>query len=374
MRGVLGGLGRRSCCMCRGVSVYLRTGALLLIALAAAAPGCAAKDVAGDATTAPDALSEKSIPGCLGQGEALSLFQNLPFTDVTVGGATGPFLVDFATTNSAIDVLAFPAPGLMAARCPLGASCSFDDFTFFGGWGTVSLVSEELDYPGASLHQAGILGTDFLAANVFALDYTRKQIHRTGSGACDDATLTNAGLRALSTTGFYGSSSTARKPMSDVLAGASGSVPNVPTVPVRVAGVTAVAQLDTGFADVQIPHSVNINVAFFDAIRAASPDALVRDTASDLSLTTCAGVAESVEAWRLAPGTSFELVDESGAAARAEPAAVLFVKHTPAAALRCGGIGTWTAPAAQVATSFYVDAGLLVFDPFASRVWISARP
>jgi hypothetical protein len=133
-----------------------------------------------------------------------------------------------------------------------------------------------------------------------------------------------------------------------VLASArEGPVPNVPTVPVRVAGVTAIAQLDTGFADVRVPHSVNINAAFFDAIRARSPDSIVRDSASDLSLTTCAGVAES--------------------------AAVLFVKRTPTAALRCGGIGTWTAPAAQVATSFYVDAGVMVFDPFAERVWITAR-
>jgi hypothetical protein len=348
-----------------------------LSALAIAAvlsSACASKDDAADGTTSPDELRSRALPACLGQGQPITLFQNLPFANVTVAGATGPFLVDFATTSSAIDVLAFPAPGLMAGRCPLGASCSFDGFTFFGGWGTVTLVSEELDYPGASLHQAGILGTDFLASNVFTLDYRGKQLHRSTSGACDDSTLSKAGLRPLSTRGFYGASSAPRKPMSDVVASASsGPVPNVPTVPVRVAGVTAIAQLDTGFADVQIPHSVNINAAFFDAIRAASPDALVRDATSDLSLTTCAGVAESVEAWRLSPGTSFELVDESGAAARAEPAAVLFVKRTPAAALRCGGIGTWTAPAAQVATSFYVDAGVVVFDPFAARVWIAGR-
>ncbi len=338
------------------------------------AGACASADSVAESATQPDELRSKDLPACLGQGQPISLFQNLPFADVTVAGATGPFLVDFATTGSAIDVLAFPAPGLTAARCPLGASCSFDGFTFFGGWGTVTLVSEELDYPGAALHQAGILGTDFLAASVFTLDYKRKQLRRSSGGACDDATLTRAGLRALSTKGFYGLGSAPRKAMTDVLATAGeGPVPNVPTVPVRVAGVTAIAQLDTGFADVRVPHSVNINAAFFDAIRARSPDSIVRDAASDLSLTTCAGVAESVEAWRMAPGTSFELVDESGRAARAEPAAVLFVKRTPAAALRCGGIGTWTAPAAQVATSFYVDAGVMVFDPFAERVWISAR-
>ena len=347
----------------------------MIAALASFAVGaCASADSVAEGVTQPDELRSKDLPACLGPGQPISLFQNLPFVDVTVAGATGPFLVDFATTGSAIDVLAFPAPGLKAARCPLGASCAFDGFTFFGGWGTVTLVSEELDYPGAALHQAGILGTDFLAANVFTLDYERRQIRRSNGGACDDATLTHAGLRALSTKGFYGLGSAERKPMSDVLASAGvGPVPNVPTVPVRVAGVTAIAQLDTGFADVRVPHSVNINAAFFDAIRARSPDSIVRDAASDLSLTTCAGVAESVEAWRMAPGNSFELVDESGRAARAEPAAVLFVKRTPAAALRCGGIGTWTAPAAQVATSFYVDAGAMVFDPFAERVWITAR-
>lgn len=357
-------------------SLALAGAGLCGLALAASATGCAsASDASDDGATSPDELRAKAPPSCLGESQPLTLSRNLPFANVTVGGVNGQFLVDLATTSSAIDVLAFPAPGPSAARCPLGETCTFDGFTFFGGWGTVSLISEELDAPSDTFHQAGILGTDFLATSVYTLDYGRKRIHRGDRSACADATLTRAGLKPLSTRGFYGASDVPRKPMTDVLAGASpgSTMPNVPTVPVRVAGVTAVAQLDTGFADTRIAHSVNVNTAFFDAIQAASPGALVRDAASDLSLTTCAGVAEPVEAWRLAPGTAFELVDESGAAARSEKAAVLFVKRTPAAARRCGGIGTWSAPAAQVAASFYVDAGVVVFDPFASRVWMSAR-
>ena len=350
--------------------------ALCGLALAAAATGCAsAQGTDDDEATSPDELRAKAPPSCLGESQPLTMSRNLPFANVTVGGVNGQFLVDLATTNSAIDVLAFPAPGPSSARCALGETCKFDGFTFFGGWGTVSLISEELDAPSDRFHQSGILGTDFLATSVYTLDYARKRIYRGDRGACADATLSRAGLKALSTRGFYGSSDVPLKAMTDVLADANpgSTVPNVPTVPVRVAGVTAVAQLDTGFADTRIAHSVNVNTAFFDAIQKANPGALVRDAASDLSLTTCAGVAEPVEAWRLAPGTSFELVDESGAAARTEKAAVLFVKRTPAAARRCGGIGTWTAPAAQVAASFYVDAGVVVFDPFASRVWINAR-
>ncbi len=356
----------------------LHLAALCGLTLAATATGCAsasnASESGEDEATAPDELRAKAPPACLGASQPLTLFHDLPFTDVTVGGVTGAFLVDLATTGSAIDALAFPAPGPSASRCPLGASCMFEGFTFFGGWGAVQLVSEELDSAGDAVHQAGILGTDLLATSVYTLDYGRRRIYRGGRGACSDATLARAGLEPLSTRGFYGSSVVALRPMTDVLASAApGAVPNVPTVPVRVAGVTAVAQLDTGFADTRIRHSVNINTAFFDAIQAANPGALVRDAASDLSLTTCAGVAEPVEAWRLAPGMSFDLVGESGAAARTEKSAVLFVKRTPAAARRCGGIGTWSAPAAQVATSFYVDAGVVVFDPFASRVWINAR-
>lgn len=343
-------------------------------ALAAIATGCASASDAGDAATSPAELRSKTPPSCLGDPQSLTMSRNLPFASVTVGGVSGAFLVDLATTNSAIDVLAFPAPGPSPKRCALGEACTFDGFTFFGGWGAVTLISEELDSPSDAFHQSGILGTDFLATGVYTLDYARKRIHRGDRGACDDTTLTRAGLKPLSTRGYYGSSEVVRKPMIDVLATAGDSaVPNVPTVPVRVAGVTAVAQLDTGFADTHVAHSVNVNTAFFDAIQAANPGALLRDAASDLSLTTCAGVAEPVEAWRLAPGVVFELVDESGAAARSERAAVLFVKRTPAAARRCGGIGTWTAPAAQVAASFYVDAGVVVFDPFASRVWINAR-
>jgi hypothetical protein len=353
-----------------------RGGASLAFALLVGLGGCAAAATGDDGGATEDELrARKATPACLGASAPITLSSGLPFTDVTVGGVTGPFLIDLATTASAIDVLAFPAPGPSAERCALGASCRFDGFTFFGGWGPVSLVSEDLGDPGDALRQAGILGTDFLASSVYAIDYARRRIHRSDRGACTDDALARAGLVPLSSRGYYGSSDVARRPMSEVLASASpGSVvPNVPTVPVRVAGVTAVAQLDTGFADTRIAHSVNVNEAFFDAIQAGHPGVLVRDAASDLSLTTCAGVAEPVEAWRLAPGTSFELVAESGAAARSEKGAVLFVKRTPPAAQRCGGIGTWTAPAAQVATSFYVDAGLVVFDPFAGRVWMRAR-
>ena len=46
------------------------------------------------------------------------------------------------------------------------------------------------------------------------------------------------------------------------------------------------------------------------------------------------------------------------------------LKDTPPGARQCGGIGTWSIPAAQVAASFHVDARRIVFDPYTSRVWM----
>jgi hypothetical protein len=67
---------------------------------------------------------------------------------------------------------------------------------------------------------------------------------------------------------------------------------------------------------------------------------------------------------------TFAFVGLDGGTAHAETDAVLFAKNTPPAARVCGGIGTWSVPAAQVAASFYVADGLVVFDPLASQVWI----
>ncbi len=332
----------------------------------AGADASAPREAGADAS--PDAAV--ALPTCLGDARPLVFDRGLAFAEVHVGAAPSPyagqFLVDFATTRSAIDLAAFTAPGPPAMGCDatrLGQSCGFADLDFFGAWGPVTLVTENL--AGGTPRQAGIVATDLLSVHVFTLDWTHAEIRRaTKTARCDDASL--SAFAALDASGFYANDASTLRPLSDVdtQAGAGLHVPNVPTVPVTVAGVSAVAQLDTGFLDSLVPHSVNVNVAFFDAVNAASPGALVRDAAHDASLTTCAGVAESVEAYRLGPGATFAI------GPRTWSSVTVFVKRTPAAAKSCGGIGTWTAPAAQVGASFFVDLGVVIFDPFASRIWI----
>ncbi|MBK7400319.1 MAG: hypothetical protein IPJ34_29715 [Myxococcales bacterium] len=321
------------------------------------------------------------LPSCLGETRATVISSGLPFTDVSVGTSpskvTGKFLLDLATTGSTIDLGAFTGTKPTASGCNpalLGQSCKFTDLDFFGSWGMVTLRTADHSGITGSVREAGILGTDFFSVLALTLDYTGKRVHRTTKASlCDDATLAGAGFSPLSSAGFYSNDFGKLKPLTavDAAAPTGVTVANVPTVPLWVAGVRADAQLDTGFDDGLVPFSINVNQAFFDAIKAKSPTALVRDSSRDLVLSTCVGgLSEPVEAYTLSAGNAAELRTEAGVAAHSYPKAVLFVKRTPVGAKVCGGIGTWTAPAAQVAASIFLDAGAILFDPFSSRVWM----
>ncbi|MBI2391227.1 MAG: hypothetical protein HYV09_16680 [Deltaproteobacteria bacterium] len=350
---------------------------------AAASDSYAADSHAGEDSAAVDSApadapppdGSTGLPGCLGEGRPLVVSSTLPFSLASVGSAGGHFLVDFGTTRSTIDLGAFSTPPSPSGCDPtlLGQSCTFYGFDFFGSWGTVTLTTADHSGVSASVRQAGILGTDFLSVHAFTLDYAGGRIGRAAKSTfCSDAAMTAAGFVALSSAGFYATDPSTLAPLSKVVEGAAASlhVPNVPTVPLRAFGVTAFAQLDTGFDDALVKHSINVNEAFYAAVAAKSPTALVRAPEKDLWLSTCvSGVSEGVEAYTLSGGAA-ELIDVSGSTARAYAGAVLFVKRTPPAAKVCGGIGTWTAPAAQLAGSFFVDAKVLVFDPFGSRVWV----
>jgi hypothetical protein len=357
-------------------------------------PAAAPSDPQGasDTDDLVDAPTTTAAPACLGETARGRLAHGLPYLDLTVGSGadarTGAFLLDWGTTRSTIDLAAFPAPGPLAHGCPLaylGERCSFDDLWFFGSWGEVTFTTADhgaFDDTGngaGGFRQAGILGTDFFATAVYTIDFTTGAgsgtvYHAPAGTFCDDQTLGEAGFVALSSVGFYSNDFRNLKPSSAVLDGGSpgSTVPNVPTVPLRIGGVVAQTQLDTGFADERVPHSINVNEAYYSALQAAHPDALVRAPDLDLALTTCvSGLAEIVEAYRLGPGYRAELetVLPSGGTTSGATDAVVFVKHTPAAARSCGGIGTWDIPAAQIGASFF--AGRLVgFDPFRGLVWL----
>jgi hypothetical protein len=300
------------------------------------------------------------------------------------GAIIGDFLLDFGANGSTVDLKGFPATGaptpascLGDASAP-GALCSFDHFDFFGLWGTVQLYTADYGFLFNSVRQAGIIGTDFLSNYPFALDYGHQLVWRSQIGTfCTDAQLLGAGLSPLPAGGFYTNKPGTLRPLSDVIndpdaAATTGfSVPNIPTVPITIAGVSALAQLDTGYDDRIIRHSININDAMLQRLLAESPDKITRRQSKDLYLTTCVpGLSQLGAAYSLAPGTAVNFVGAGGTVARNDTGSILFVKERLPAAERCGGIETWTVPAAQMGASFLFDAQAVVFDPTTSRVWL----
>ncbi|MEI7527443.1 MAG: hypothetical protein WCK76_00755 [Elusimicrobiota bacterium] len=315
-------------------------------------------------------------PACLGAALPMLVSKEMPYAEVRVGAARGMFMLDYGANVSSIDLKAMPGVAPVQDSCDPaepGGQCAFDDFSFIEDLGRVQLLTADFSGLILDTRQAGIVGTDFLSENAYTLRYKERTLSRAGRGEfCSPGALLAAGFAPLSTVGYFSSDVGTLLPLSALNKKYSGplTVPNVPAVPVRVAGVTARAQIDTGYSDYLVRHSVNINAAFYDRIAAADPAALARWPKNDKKLSTCVpGVQERVEAYRLNRG-ALEFVSEDGGAARSFRDAVVYVKRTPPAALACGGIGTHTQPAAQLGGSFMADIGTVVFDPFASRVWI----
>jgi hypothetical protein len=350
-----------------------------------------AMDAAGPDTSAPadaaaDASSPLVLPACLGMAAPITLSGTSAYTSVEVGldfaadaglSPPMPFLIDFGSTYSDIDLSAFsPAPA--AHSCDptkLGQISTFADAEFFGPWSPAYFDTADFSSIKGTVRQAGLLATDFFSLYPFTIDYQGLRILEGSTTAfCADADLKAAGFAPMATTGFYSSDLNSLNSLSTVdssVDASAGTVPNVPTVTLRLAGVDGLAQLDTGFEDSVVHHSVNVNQAFYKAIQSHDAGALKRDSSLDLTLTTCiAGTSELVKAYHLTTGNSMDFIADGGGVARSVSDVVVFVKNTPAAAQVCGGIGTWTVPAAQVATSFYAEAGAIVFDPLSERVWI----
>ncbi len=309
--------------------------------------------------------AQAALDSCLGDRRSLIVSNRMPYTPVQVQGTYGFFVVDLGSDGSAISPGTFLGGGRPAPAA--GTADRFERVDFFGPWGPLRLSVQDHAGIRGLLPQAGIIGTDLLASHVVTIDYGRSLLHRAERDRfCSDAVLRRAGFRAASTGGYYGTNAAA---LTCPAAARARGCPNIPTIPIRIGGVAAVAQIDTGYDDGLHPPSLNINPAFLRRLQAAGVPLRPLPGAS-LSLSTCVpGVRERVTAYGLAPPLTVDFLGLAGRPVRSEPGVTLFVKETPPAARRCGGIGTWSRPAGQLGASFFASQDALIIDPFRQRVW-----
>ena len=319
--------------------------------------------VGAPAATTPAMAQPAGVPACLGESRSLILSNGMPYIPVRVQGRTGFFVVDLGADGSSISPTTFLGDGVNPAPMA-GSSNLFAGVDFFGAQPPLRLSVQDQSYIRGIVPQAGLIGTDLLRDHGVTLDYANAVIHRAAPEQfCGEEALRRAGFLQLTSRGYFG-----QNPQTLTCPVAPRPCPNIPTIPVRIGTVLAVAQVDTGYADSQSPPSMNINQALFQKLQAAGV-ALQAVEGPSLQLTTCVrGQTEAVKRYRLAGDTTVDLVGDGGQAVRRLNGVTLFVKNSPAAVRVCGGIGTWSQPAAQLGASF-VNDGTLVVDPMGQRLW-----
>ena len=319
------------------------------------------------ALLAPLPAPAAPLPSCLGETRSLVISSGMPYTPLRVQGRTGFFVLDLGADGSAI------SPGtFLGRRGPLplqGSGNTFAGVDFFGPLAPLRLNVQDHSAIRGPLPQAGLIGTDLLSNHVWTLDYANGLLRRADqASSCADGVLRQAGFQPLSSAGYFGTNVAS---FYCPAAPRRGPCPNIPSIPVRIGSSMAVAQVDTGYDDGLHSPSLNINRAWFNQL--ARSVRLEPHPEANLTLSTCAGVSEQVLAYRLPPGKAVELVGSDGSAVRRLQGVTLFLKDTPPAARRCGGIGTWDRAAAQLGASF-VNDGTLVVDPFSQRLWFRPGP
>jgi hypothetical protein len=268
-----------------------------------------------------------------------------PYVRLRAGGITGAFLLDWGATSSSVDRRRYPD-----GDGPLNVQ----DFTL------PSFSSGSFERRGYGLMvapaggQLGIVGTDFLSLLSAHLTYGRSGTHIVlSSASCAAEALRARRLRPIRQTGYFSSDLSRLEP----------GRPNVPVIFVGLGGVRAAAQIDTGYEDSELKHSIDINVAMHRALVAAGVRLATR---GEVTIGTCAG---SERRPVLVPEDGrIRLTDERGTGIRDLDGVHLILK--PAG--DCGGIAGMSEPAAQLGVSVLRTLGEIVIDGKGETVWIPA--
>ncbi len=265
-----------------------------------------------------------------------------PAIALSADGVKGAFLLDTGATRSSLSADAFSS----AEGSVRSASISLPTFER----GDFRLARYDAPERNGSA-RLGVIGTDFLS--LLTAEFTRGAV-TLGDRPCDAKALRRRGFIPVSQKGFFSSD------LSTIGVGLA----NVPVAYLRLGEVRAWAQIDTGYADIVIPHSVDINEALYDRL-VASGVRLERQ--ADIGVLTCEG-RESRRVYAV-KDRALSIENEGGEPIVETGSFRLIVKS----ASGCGGIGALATPAAQLGASFLKLFGTIVFDPKSATVWVDGN-
>jgi hypothetical protein len=261
-----------------------------------------------------------------------------PYVELSAGGVSGQFLLDYGTTASVLSSSVFATLNEGSRNSPL-----------FAGAKPAHFSRRSIDMPlQPSGSQIGTIGTDFLSG--LSVQISDNTVY-VGAEPCPSAALRAGGLVPIAQRGFF----SANPGMID------RNHPNVPVVFVQLGEVHTFAQIDTGYEDMIYPHSLDINEALFTQLAVAGIDL---DHLANIKVSTCQGSEiRPVYAIRNRP-----LVIETE---RASPILRVDRFHLILkSANGCGGIAAMNVPAAQLGASFLQLFETVIFDPRSGAVWL----
>jgi hypothetical protein len=264
-----------------------------------------------------------------------------PYVELAADGKSGPFLIDYGATRSALSVTAFPGPEGHIRKATISLPGIEEAFFHLARYDLL------LQPEGG---QFGVVGGDLLSRLSVQLTPAAVIV---GAEPCRAEALIARGLTPVAETSFFGSDPAKVDP----------GRPDVPVVFVRLGKVRAFAQIDTGYEDLAHGRSVDVNQAFFERLVESG---IKLDRVSEVDLWTC----EGRERWPVyrARDQILTIENEQGEQIIETGGFHLIVKQVNG----CGGIAEMTEPAAQLGASFLELFDTIVFDPKNAIVWFAA--
>ncbi len=269
-----------------------------------------------------------------------------PYIELNAGRRKGLFLLDYGTTQSSL------AENVFLRDTAGGSDIVVENFslpTFSSGRFGLSNYNR-IDAPAGG--QLGIVGTDFLSLLTADFSFRGGRSDVVLSALpCDGVSLRARGLIPVRQSGFF----------SRDLHDHAATTPNVPVLFVDIGGVSAVAQIDTGYDDRALPPSIDINDALYEKLVGGGV-ALRRRGVS--TIATCHGIVTN-DVYGAA-FTDVSLRTEEGREIRPLAGVALIRKKSNG----CGGIADTALPAAQLGMSIVSGLGAIVFDVRGGLVWV----
>lgn len=267
-----------------------------------------------------------------------------PFTNLTLDGNSGSFLIDTGATQSQVETRRF---GLRE-----GSKIFLSGFSLPLAQGGIFTGADLRSFTAPQGTPLGTIGTDFLSLRSIEFHYGQSQSFVVlGTNACNKTVLRRAGFVSVGLPGYYEADVSRLRP----------GRPNIPVIGLRIGQISFPAQVDTGYGD--LPQGVvQVNAALMNMIRAAGIKG--HAVPSDVATVGCSGTA-AYERWQT-DDDELSIVTGEGIIVTSYQPPLLEVKT----GAHCSGISIFAEPFAQIGASWLARWGKSVFDGLNSTVWI----